>query len=102
MREYVGRPHDGPAWLERWGIYSKHGVCQRCPSLSGGYHARKAVRVGNTVTYYCYYGYPKTHTWKCEILEGDPDWQDLDRTYTPEEQQLDTRIDGKPERREAA
>ena len=36
------------------------------------------------------------------IPKGTSEWQDEDRTYTPPEQQLDTRIDGHTARREAA
>lgn len=36
------------------------------------------------------------------IPKGESVWQDEGRTYTPPEQQLDTRIDGSIERREAA
>lgn len=35
------------------------------------------------------------------VPQGLKEWQDENRTYTPPEQQLDTRIDGPPERREA-
>lgn len=84
-------------WCDKWGIV--RALCPKCRSPT---HARRAVREGNTVTYDCYYGYPECHTWQVTIPKGDSYWQDESRTYTPAEEQLDTRVDGSSERREAA
>ena len=73
-------------------------VCPSCKGAKGVYdeELRRSVGYGR--------GWEDCETcWGHGMLpKGESVWQDEGRTYTPPERQLDTRIDGMVERREAA
>ena len=73
-------------------------VCPSCKGAKGAYDEKQAKAFG--------YGRGWEDCKMCwghgMLPKGESVWQDEGRTYTPPEQQLDTRIDGWTARREAA